>query len=71
MNPTPFERAHSNTHALGANLIMSWGMNTQIHLLMREELELTIQCNGAPGYYEAASIGQRWNEIIRCSQAEA
>jgi hypothetical protein len=68
---TPFERSHVNSHVLGANLVMSWGLNTQIHMLMREELELVIQGNGAPGYYEAASLSQRWNEIFRLSVGEA
>jgi len=68
---TPFERSVMNSHVIGANLVMSWGLNTQIHMLLREEIELVIQGNGAPGYYEAASLNQRWNEIVRITQAEA
>ena len=68
---TPFERSIASSLTLSSNLIISYGVNTQIYQLMREEVELTLQSNGAPGYYEAASLHQRWSEIARCSAAEA
>lgn len=71
MNPTLFEQASRNVTALYGNMIAAYTVNTQIHLLLQEEEAFAKQSGGAPGYYEAASIGLRWAEITATTVAEA
>ena len=71
MNPTLFEQANRNMAVLYGNMIAAYSINTQIHQLLQEEEAFAKQSGGAPGYYEAASIGLRWAEITALTVAEA
>jgi hypothetical protein len=68
---TPFERAAHNNATLYSNMISAYAVNTQIHMLLQEEESFAKQSGGAPGYYEAASLGLRWSEITSMTKAEA
>ena len=71
MNPTPFESATRNLTTLYGNMIAAYSVNAAIHQLMQEEEAFSKQSGGAPGYYEAASIGLRWAELAGVTVVEA